>query len=98
MGFNDSFLAFLNSGGKTKDPKDEKVPDQENLPGKKKYIPPYTPARTPISEPDPVKTPDSNSTANPIFPNRERAFGSTTSELYKESLRLSAAARMKSKR
>ena len=54
MSFNSAFLSFLNKGGRAPEPKEEekdskKGVSEENLPGKKKYIPPYTPKPSPIN-------------------------------------------------
>ena len=90
MGFNDAFMNFLNKGGTAPDPKDEK-PAPENLPGKKKYIPPYTPERTPIKPEDSAKIIQGNPTKN--LDNSAKKL-----DLYKESLkRIGVATKTKSK-
>ena len=93
MGFNDAFLNFLNKGGTAPDPKDEKPPEnKENLPGKKKYIPPYTPERTPIKPPeDSAKIIQGNPAKN--LDNSAKKL-----DLYKESLkRMGVATKARSK-
>ena len=93
MGFNDAFLNFLNKGGTAPDPKDEKpAPEnKENLPGKKKYIPPYTPERTPIKPEDSAKIIQGNPAKN--LDNSAKKL-----DLYKESLkRIGVATKTKSK-
>merc|ERR1711935_1034385 len=80
MGFNDAFMNFLNKGGTAPDPKDEKTApeNKENLPGKKKYIPPYTPERTPIKPEDSAKIILGN-------PAKKLDNSATKLDLYKES-------------
>ena len=93
MGFNDAFMNFLNKGGTAPDPKDEKTApeNKENLPGKKKYIPPYTPERTPIKPEDSAKIIQGNPAKN--LDNSAKKF-----DLYKESLkRIGVATKARSK-
>jgi len=92
MGFNDAFMNFLNKGGTAPDPKDEKTApeNKENLPGKKKYIPPYTPERTPIKPEDSAKIIQGN-------PAKKMDNSATKLDLYKESLkRIGVATKTKS--
>merc|ERR1711935_149530 len=92
MGFNDAFMNFLNKGGTAPDPKDEKTApeNKENLPGKKKYIPPYTPERTPIKPEDSARIILGN-------PAKKLDNSATKLDLYKESLkRIGVATKTKS--
>ena len=60
--FEQAFLNFLNNdGGNVGNPVQSPLPNSSEpgpaqLPGKKKYIPPYTPERTPVKPPSPVKS------------------------------------------